>query len=97
MCCVSLLPHGAALINLYTTYVDISRVGSRRSRFWKRTSIAQTRGVVLFTSGCHTVNAFLIDTKSVSATLPGARSGLRMLHAEPWVVGQGDVERADGS
>eukprot|EP00966_Prymnesium_polylepis_P222070 5138220-Prymnesium_polylepis.1 len=52
--------------------------------------MGKRREEFLFTSGCHAVNDFL-HTKCVSA------GPLRMLHAEPLVVGQGDVERSEGS
>ena len=85
-----------------------SGVGSRRSRFWKRTSNAPNPKIFsihIRATCCERT----FDTKSVSwlsslhaQTSPQPRprrspGPLRMLHAEPWVVGQGDVERADGS
>eukprot|EP00966_Prymnesium_polylepis_P293912 6787969-Prymnesium_polylepis.1 len=44
-------------------------------------------------TGCHAVNDFLIQNVCPRRS-PGP---LRMLHAEPWEVGQGDVERSEGS
>eukprot|EP00966_Prymnesium_polylepis_P312276 7215783-Prymnesium_polylepis.1 len=53
----------------------------------------KSEDLFFFTSGCHAVNDFLIQFFCPRRS-PGP---LRMLHAKPWVVVQGDVERADGS
>jgi hypothetical protein len=53
---------------------------------------AKSEEFSLFTSGCHAVNVF--TQKVCPRRSPGP---LRMLHAELWVVAQGDVERSEGS
>ena len=82
--------HGG--FNLYTMYV-LKGSGPVGAVSGNVPQTPKSEEFVFFTSGCHAVNDFLIRKVCPRRSL----GPLRMLHAEPWVVGQGDVERADGS